>query len=251
MTPIKATLGCKRVKKGGVIKMLKIKKRVLIFIIILNIILILLAGCTTYGDSNTINIDGDINVNQYNANVGITVSPEDNNKKEPSAPVKQYDADLPPEDTPDLSDRATQPLMQTLYDTNVSGLYSSVKTNETVSMGGSEYKDAIVFYTKDGYAEFFVLYNLNGQYARLSGYIGREDGSDKYNAVFNFYGDGELLCSYEINAEDLPKQILLNVTGVQQLKIEVNCPEYDMWDGKLLAEPHKTNYVFANATLIE
>ena len=89
---------------------------------------------------------------------------------------------------------------------------------ESGTMGGITHSEAMVYQTW-GSAEY-SLHNLGGVYREVRGYIGRVDGTNKHGTTFNFYGDGRLLESFEIEADDFPKLISVNVAGVTQLKIE-------------------------------
>ena len=117
------------------------------------------------------------------------------------------------------------------YQTGGLGNYQVLVVEKSI-MGGNKYYDAISFYSSDN---CYSLHNLSGQYKKITGYIGHVDGAHIRDATFNFYCDGKLVDSYELKADDLPRQILLDVSGVQKLKIEVQTP----WG----------TYAFANATI--
>ena len=116
-----------------------------------------------------------------------------------------------------------QPLNQAapFYDSGGTGIYTRVSAIDSVNMGGTAYRDALVFGREGWSSSAFSLHNLNGQFRLLTGDIGRVDGTRMYNATFNFYGDGILLKTYEQKAGDLPAPISVFVEGVRQLKIEV------------------------------
>ena len=107
------------------------------------------------------------------------------------------------------------------YDKGGTGVYTNVVVSDSVNMGGTAYRNALVFGTQGWSRSAFSLHNLNGQARLLTGHIGRVDGQGMYNATFNFYGDGVLLQTYDQRAADLPTPISVFVEGVQQLKIEV------------------------------
>jgi len=111
-----------------------------------------------------------------------------------------------------------------------------VWTANDVTMGGNKYNDAIVYSNID---TTYSLHNLNGKYKKITGYIGHVDGSNMSDATFNFYGDGNLIASYDVKAQDLPKQISLIVTGVKQFKIEVINQRGSGW----------VDYAFVGATI--
>ncbi|MCL1863015.1 MAG: stalk domain-containing protein [Defluviitaleaceae bacterium] len=97
------------------------------------------------------------------------------------------------------------------------GHAGNITTPGQVTMAGVAYGGPLVFV---GGNTWFTLHNLNAQFTNLSGYIGRVDGTHMSSTTFNFYGDGRLLGSFEIEAQDLPRHISVNVTGVIQLRIE-------------------------------
>lgn len=85
-----------------------------------------------------------------------------------------------------------------------------------LSMGGIEYKTG---YVLGSYIEGNILFNLNGMYNEISGYIGVYSGKNPKEDYFNIYLDGELYESIKLSYEDLPEQITIPVKGVNQLKI--------------------------------
>jgi len=90
---------------------------------------------------------------------------------------------------------------------------------DTINLGGVEYRDALRFSTVWG-GRVFSVHNLQGDFRFLTGYVGREDGAGRYNITFNFIGDGELLQSIMVNADDMPIPFEVFVEGVTQLRIE-------------------------------
>jgi hypothetical protein len=114
---------------------------------------------------------------------------------------------------------------------------NNVKIEDTVQMGGSQYSNAIIYQAYANHPHH-SLHNLNGQYTRVTGYIGRVDGTAQYGVTFNFIADGNVIASYELNALDLPQRITLNVHGVRNLRIQVVTEHW--------ASP---SYAFANAII--
>ena len=95
------------------------------------------------------------------------------------------------------------------------------------SMGGVEYRDALIFSDNRWLASAvtkFSLHNLDGQFRFFSGYVGRVDGSVMRDVTVNFIGDGRLLQSYELIAADMPTPFNIFVEGVRQLRIEIEFP---------------------------
>ena len=128
----------------------------------------------------------------------------------------------------------TRPLTQAAPHFDTGGLNSvagfgsiNIWTPASVSMSGVQYQNPLMFGTSlshhagGGPHSPFTLHNLDGQFRMLTGYVGRADGTDMHNATINFFGDGELLQSYSLNAADMPTPISVFVEGVRQLRIQV------------------------------
>jgi len=106
---------------------------------------------------------------------------------------------------------------------------SSVSILNSVTMSGMTYQNALGFRSTVGRSissgdlshSRFTLHNLNGQYRLLTGYVGRVDGTHMVSAIINFIGDGQLLQSYELRANDMPTPISVFVEDVIQLRIQV------------------------------
>lgn len=96
--------------------------------------------------------------------------------------------------------------------------YQGDASEETVTMGGNKYTNGLVF----NYFDANAYYNLNGLYSSISGVYGTKDGTgDDYECALNFYGDGRLLKSITVKGGQLPKNFAVDVSGVAQLKIEI------------------------------
>lgn len=87
----------------------------------------------------------------------------------------------------------------------------------TVTMGGNNYTNGLSIFHKGN-----AYYNLNGLYNSISGVYGMADGKENYKGVLNFYGDGRLLKSITVEGSHLPKNFAVDVSGVAQLKIEID-----------------------------
>jgi len=96
------------------------------------------------------------------------------------------------------------------YETN------NCKVIDAVTMAGNKYYNVIRYNANTSYS----LHNLNGQYTQITGYLGHIDGEGTQKGTMTFYGDGNIIKSIDINAEQLPQNITIDVTGVLQLKIE-------------------------------
>lgn len=103
--------------------------------------------------------------------------------------------------------------------------YQGGAREETVTMGGNKYTNGLNFNWGWGHldSDFMAYYNLNGLYSSISGVYGTKDGTgEKYENVVNFYGDGRLLKSITVKGGQLPKNFVVDVSGVAQLKIEAD-----------------------------
>ena len=66
-------------------------------------------------------------------------------------------------------------------------------------------------------------YNLNGQHTRLTGSVIRRDGGGTALSSVTFFGDGRELLSITTNEHDQPHPVDINLTGINILRIQVNC----------------------------
>jgi len=114
----------------------------------------------------------------------------------------------------------------------LSSLAPSAGTEHSVVMAGRTYQNVTVYrsgpgtqhHTRNRPMSAFTLHNLGGQYAQLSGRIGRVDGSGQLDATLRIYGDGNLLRTETLSATDMPTPIELSVEGISLLRIEVQFP---------------------------
>lgn len=106
----------------------------------------------------------------------------------------------------------------------------NAKESSIITMGGNDYHNGLLL-------EGSAYYNLNSKYNTVSGVYGMQKytgpGSG-FSGKIVFYGDSKLIASYDVSTDDLPKDFNLNVTGVNQLKIEFTYP---------------TNYIAGTASL--
>ncbi len=92
--------------------------------------------------------------------------------------------------------------------------YDAFSESNFLTMGGEQYFDSFKL-RYDGYA----LFNLNEEYTKISGKIGRIDNSSMDNTTVTFFLDGNLVKTIEVIAQDLPKDFVLDIAGASQLKI--------------------------------
>jgi len=113
---------------------------------------------------------------------------------------------------------------------------ANVAFNDSNEMGGITYRNTLAFARNFGGLNSaggtnFTLHNLNGQFRMLSGYMGRVDGSALAGVTISFYGDGNLLRTYTLNATDMPTEFNVFVEGIRQLRISVEFPNHIEWTG--------------------
>jgi len=103
--------------------------------------------------------------------------------------------------------------------------WTSLRVENNVMMGHTPYHNTMIFDHNTWHVRpdpwHASLHNLEGLYTTLTGYIGRVDGSRMGGATIRFFGEGLIIETFQINAMDLPRQISVDVTGVQHLRIEV------------------------------
>jgi hypothetical protein len=100
----------------------------------------------------------------------------------------------------------------------------SVKDKEDTNMkiGNVMYDRGLqvyAFYTAgSGVDYYYVYFNLNGEFSRLTGLVGLDDNND-FNRDVNvtFIGDGRELQTFTLQLGDFPVEVDIDVSGVHQL----------------------------------
>jgi len=100
--------------------------------------------------------------------------------------------------------------------------------NDTVVMGGVTHPNSVIFEADyhqpldEGatYQQFASL-NLNRRYSRLTGQIGRVDGSNPISASVRIYGDNRLLQEFELGSTDFPVPVSLFVEDIGMIRVEI------------------------------
>lgn len=101
------------------------------------------------------------------------------------------------------------------YDTIRSYLYCpDAKANKNMTMANEPYSVGYYFTNI-----FSASFNLNKNYHSITAFLGCEDFKSSDGQV-DFYVDDTLIASYTLKADDLPKQVSLDVSGGNQLKIK-------------------------------
>ena len=110
-----------------------------------------------------------------------------------------------------------QNLMSALQPYETNG-YTEKNSGEFMEMGGTRYSGG--FQLGTSLETSYAIFNLNGQYTKISGIIGHVDGSGDSDKVVTISLDGVLKEAIDIAYIDLPRDFSINVTGVKQLIIE-------------------------------
>jgi len=104
--------------------------------------------------------------------------------------------------------------------------FSALRTGgaDGFNMGGTRFVDGIRFQNNDTWAAF----NLNSQFTNLSGVVGQIDGTffdGLDRATIRFFADGRMILEVPIIDGMLPQPFSIDLTGVNQLRIETS----DQW----------------------
>jgi len=142
-----------------------------------------------------------------------------------------------------------------LQPTSVSGFGSNGSQpmiNSSMKMNGASFSNGLQFI--GGSASSFsanpqetITYNLNGNYAKLTGLLGMDDNSISANGVdISIVGDGNTLYHWTMGSGQAPEQFSVNVKGVQKLQFVLNT--YGLYDSQTNTSENVT-LDFANLTL--
>lgn len=96
--------------------------------------------------------------------------------------------------------------------------YTEKVVGKSMSMSGEEYYNGFELggYKEGGYAVF----NLNGEYTRITGIAGHIDGTGEADITLNIFADRMLIKTININCKNIPQEFIIDVTGVRQIKFE-------------------------------
>lgn len=114
-----------------------------------------------------------------------------------------------------------------------SNSYKEYVNGELIKMGGNSYTNGFVFGSEGN-----AVFNVNSEYSNISFLLGHSDGTDMRGATVKVYCDGVLKKEITMQAEDLPQKVSIDITGVNQLKIEISHMSY-----------YGCGYGFANVTV--
>lgn len=87
----------------------------------------------------------------------------------------------------------------------------------SIKLGGIVYKNSLSL--RVGAAPQSASFNLSGNYTTLTGLIGTVDNVSR-DAMVNFFADGSVIKTMEISGGALPQHFSLDVSNVDNLKIE-------------------------------
>lgn len=116
----------------------------------------------------------------------------------------------------------------TAFDLDYATQYSESWDTEVTSfqMAGKEYKNGTVFQTStlpgwggnDKYSS--ISYRNEGDYSKISFYLGHEDNTAMEPIELKIYLDNKLYETYSMSANDVPKMIEIDVKGRQIIRFE-------------------------------
>ena len=115
-----------------------------------------------------------------------------------------------------MNETDTKAKKLTPYETN--GMTVLEANGKTVTMMGKRYTQGLR--TDYTYADCTALYNLDGLYKSVEMDIGHVDNGAGGTIALNFYVDGELTDTYELEGEMTTKHIKVDLNRGLQLKIE-------------------------------
>jgi hypothetical protein len=110
--------------------------------------------------------------------------------------------------------------------------YSAFKSGgaERFRMGGVVYTNGFTFNGNGSWA----VYNTNGQFTKLTGVLCHVDGHGGFtneNAVWQIWCDGVLVDEWPISNDMAPRNVSIDLRGVNQLKIQTaGVGRYDLRD---------------------
>lgn len=100
------------------------------------------------------------------------------------------------------------------YDTKSCTTYLA-SNGKSFSMAGEKYSDGLKF---GSYSDRYALFNLNSKYSAIECTIGHTDSEQKDKSI-SFIVDGKVVEEIALEAECLPKKVLIPVSYGLQLKI--------------------------------
>jgi len=97
---------------------------------------------------------------------------------------------------------------------------AGVRVYEYTHLEGSAFADVLTFVTWGTNGLTWSQHMLNGNYTRLTGYLGRQHGSSLHPVNFRFYADGVRIAEFDLTAGGGLVHVDLDIFDVNNLRIE-------------------------------
>ncbi|MBQ8010944.1 MAG: NPCBM/NEW2 domain-containing protein, partial [Oscillospiraceae bacterium] len=106
----------------------------------------------------------------------------------------------------------------TAYDSDLAWTYSEAKNPEggSFQMAGKKYKNGVVFHRYCFSSS--ITYNVDGDYSKMSFYLGHQDNTDMDPVELKVYLDNKFYESFSMAASDVPQMIEIDVRGKQTIR---------------------------------
>lgn len=110
-----------------------------------------------------------------------------------------------------------------LYDGMCYKIYLPSEGN-TFSMGSKTYNDGFVMYDDHslfGEGDGYTLFDLGGEYSKISFSVGRTNEYEKQDVVLKVYLNGEYTEEYSLSAQSTPIELEIDLKYANELKLEI------------------------------
>lgn len=129
------------------------------------------------------------------------------------------------EDGRNMSSETKVELLDTdvLYDGVCYGVYFP-SDGKTFAMGSGTYNDGFVIYDDHslfGEGDGYALFDLKGQYSKISLDVGRTNEYEKQDVILKVYLDDKYTEEYPLNAQSTPIPLEINLNYANSLKLEI------------------------------
>ncbi|MCL2566256.1 MAG: stalk domain-containing protein [Defluviitaleaceae bacterium] len=95
------------------------------------------------------------------------------------------------------------------------------RVDDTLNILGTAHTN-VVQYNAFARNAVYSQHNLSGNFDRLAGVFGRVDGvGTPADVVVTITGDGTVLLTFELSQHDMPRNIDLDVTGVNLIRVDI------------------------------
>lgn len=95
---------------------------------------------------------------------------------------------------------------------------------DSFSMGSKTYNNGFVMYDDHslfGEGDGYTLFDLGGEYSKISFYVGRTNEYEKQDVTLKVYLNGEYIEEYSLNAQSPPIYLEIDLTYANNLKLEI------------------------------